>query len=289
MTAIGKTAIVGAGQVGTTLGLALRRADPAFGVTSVSLFDSDPDVAAESLALGAGDRVLASPDCVLGAATVVLAIPVSEILGWLGQFGRQLRPGTTLVDTGSAKVAVVEAMAQLVPAGVHAIGGHPLAGSEIPGPAGAAPEALRGATFVLCPCREDEEAMARGVSLAMACAARPLTMIASDHDRLAARTSHLPHLVASACAASLGVSVGERPLLRDLVGPGFRGVTRLAASDPRMVAEFASANRGPLEAALADFRAELDRLTRALAAGADSLEVELARGRQARSGLVEGP
>ncbi|MGC1184009.1 MAG: prephenate dehydrogenase [Candidatus Dormiibacterota bacterium] len=288
MTALGETAIVGAGQVGTTVGLALRQADPAFEVTSVSLYDSDPEVAAESLALGAGDRVLSSPEGVLAASTVVLAIPLGEILSWLGQFGHRLRPGTTLLDTGSAKVAVVEAMAQLVPEGVRAIGGHPLAGSEIPGPGGAAPGALRGATFALCPCREDAEAIARGVSLASACTARPVIMSASDHDRLVARTSHLPHLVASACAASLAVLAGEQPLLRDLVGSGFRSVSRLAASDPRMVAEFASANRGALEAALADFRVELERLTRALTAGPEALAAELARGRQVRAGLLEG-
>jgi prephenate dehydrogenase len=283
---LGEVTIVGAGQVGTTLGLALRWAVPAGGVTSVSLYDADSDVAAQSLALGAGDRVLPEPRSVLDAGTVVLAIPVTEILAWLDQFGGRLRPGTTLVDTGSAKVEVVEAMARLVPPSVHAIGGHPMAGNEVPGPAGAVADALQGAIFVLCPCRVDDEAIVRGTALATACGARVTVMAARVHDRLVAKTSHLPHFVASACAASAVVSVGDLPLLRDLAGPGFVSTTRLAASDAQMVAALATANRGNLEAALADFRSHLDRLTQALAEGPGALAMELARGSQGRAAVL---
>lgn len=286
MTALGDVAIVGAGQVGTTVGLALRQAGPEWGVASVSLYDSVPSAARESMALGAGERTLPTAQSVLDANTVVLAAPVSEILAWLERFGPELRPGTTLVDTGSAKGEVVDAMARLVPAGVHAIGGHPMAGNEVSGPAGAVPGALTGAVFVLTPCRDDDEAVERGAFLARACGARPLTLSAKEHDRLLAKISHLPHLLASACAASAAGDAGDLPLLRDLVGPGFRGFTRLADSDPHMVAAFAGANRIPLAEALEDFRAELDRLTTALAAGEGALEAELTRGRQGRAAVL---
>lgn len=283
MSAIGKVAIVGAGQVGTMVGAALLEGGRSEQVTSVVLYDADPEVAAVSVSFGGGDRVLSDPAGILEADAVVLAVPLTEILAWLEEFGPQLGEGVLLLDTGSAKTTVVAAMARFVPEGVHAIGGHPMAGSEASGPSAAIPGALQGATFVLSPCRSDEEAVARATALVDACGALPLLMEAADHDRLVARTSHLPHLVASALAA-LAAEFGEdRPLVQALVGTGYRSTTRLAASDSKMVAAFARANRSQLEEALREFRQEMDRLAVALAAEPGALETELGRGRVGRA------
>lgn len=283
MSAIGKVAIVGAGQVGTMVGAALLEGGRSEQVTSVVLYDADPEVAAVSVSLGGGDRVMSDPAGIQEADAVVLAVPLTEILAWLEEFGPQLGEGVLLLDTGSAKTTVVAAMARFVPEGVHAIGGHPMAGSEASGPSAAIPGALQGATFVLSPCRSDEVAVARATALVDACGALPLLMEAADHDRLVARTSHLPHLVASALAA-LAAEFGEDlPLVQALVGTGYRSTTRLAASDSNMVAAFARANRSQLEEALREFRQEMDRLAVALAAEPGALETELGRGRVGRA------
>ncbi|HEY6538180.1 MAG TPA: prephenate dehydrogenase, partial [Candidatus Dormibacteraeota bacterium] len=258
MTILGdRVAIVGAGQMGTALGRALR--DPGSGrpVPEVVLYDLDPGAAAASLALGAGDRVLDHAALVQEAQTVIVALPVAAILLWLEQFGGQLRPGTLLLDTGSAKVAVVEAMARLVPARVHAVGGHPIAGTEVPGAAGGAGSLLTDATFALTPVRPDPAALEGGLEVAAACRARGLVLSAQEHDRLVARTSHLPHLLASAAAAVAARADQDLDLVRALAGPGFASTTRLSASDPAMVAAFASSNRRQLEQALEEFRDEL--------------------------------
>jgi prephenate dehydrogenase len=76
---LGRVAIVGAGQIGTMLGTALRRSDEAAGVDEVGLFDAAPAVAEASLGRGAGHRILARERDVIHADTVVLALPVPEI------------------------------------------------------------------------------------------------------------------------------------------------------------------------------------------------------------------
>ncbi|MGC2192435.1 MAG: prephenate dehydrogenase [Candidatus Dormiibacterota bacterium] len=288
MSTIGDVAIVGAGQVGTMVGAALLEAGQKAGVGSVALYDADPEVALASIALGGGDRVLNDPSSVLTANTVVLAIPLTDILAWLEEFGPRVRQGALLLDTGSAKTAVVAAMARLVPAGVHAVGGHPMAGSEASGPQAAVPGALREAIFALSPCRTDQEAVVLATRLVSACGAQALVVGAEDHDRLVARSSHLPHLVASALAVVAADGGGDLPLARKLVGTGYRSSTRLAASDSKMVAAFASANRGQLEAALREFRQEMERLEVALAGGPGALEAALGRGRADRA-LLLGP
>jgi prephenate dehydrogenase len=63
---------------------------------------------------------------------------------------------------------------------------------------------LDGATFVLCPVRSDAVALQQGRSVAKAVGAKPLEMDADEHDRVIARTSHLPHLAACALATVAG-------------------------------------------------------------------------------------
>lgn len=244
----GTVSIVGTGQIGTMLGLALS----ASGAGPV-LFDSVQRTALESLARGAGSRVADSLDEALAADTVVLAMPVSEILRTLAAHRGDFREGSLVIDTGSAKAAVVEAMRAL-PAGVHAMGGHPLAGTERPGPDGADMAQLSGATFALCPVRDDPEALTRAQAFAASLGARSLVIDAVEHDRAIARTSGLPHLVAFAL---MRAALATRT---DLAAGGFRGAVRLARSDPRMVASFLSANSGEVRSALSELGAELAAL-----------------------------
>ncbi|MGH7641484.1 MAG: prephenate dehydrogenase [Candidatus Dormibacteria bacterium] len=288
MTRPRQVAIVGAGQVGTMVGAALLGAGPGAGIRSVALYDKEPGVAAASVALGGGELVLPGPDGVLGADTIVLAMPVTEILAWVQQFGPRLREGTLLLDTGSSKVAVVAEMARRVPPGVHAIGGHPLAGSEAAGPEAAVPGALRGAVFALCQSRLDPKAVALATELVTCLGSRPVVLSAAHHDLVVARTSHLPHLVASALAAVVAGIGGEPALSQALVGTGYRSTTRLAASNSQMVAAFAASNRAQLEVALHEFRQEMDRLEDALAAGPGALEEALASGRAGRALTLSG-
>ena len=250
----GSVAIVGAGQVGTMLGLALRAAGAS---REITIFDRDADVAARSVARGAAHRVAHRLE--LGADVVILALPVSAIVRLLDQSGVEVRPGALLIDTGSAKARIVGAMRAL-PTGVHAIGGHPLAGTERAGPDGADPGALRGAAFALCPVRDDPEALRRAGQLVAAVGARPVVIGADEHDRIVARTSALPHLLAFALARSAG-RAGD---ITSLAASGYRGATRLAHSDPAMVAAFLAANAAETRAAVAELRQALDDLVACL-------------------------
>ncbi|HXF56377.1 MAG TPA: prephenate dehydrogenase [Actinomycetota bacterium] len=284
-------AIVGAGQVGTALGLALRSkaSSKAFSkapapVAEVALFDREPAVARASLRRGAGDRVLRRLDEALEADTLVLAVPVPAVVELVAHLGPRLRPGSFLLDTGSTKGPVVRAMRRWVPADVHALGGHPMAGTEVAGPAGARADLLAGAPFALVPVREDPEALRRGRALARAVGARPVVVDARTHDRTVARTSHLPHLLAAALATvAEAASRGPGGSLRS---SGLDGAVRLAASDPAMVAGFLAANGPEVRRALAELRRALDRAAAAL----DRAAVALDRaGAPDPSGPSDGP
>jgi prephenate dehydrogenase len=284
----GRVAIVGAGQVGTMLGMAITAAGFGAGIDEVLLFDANPHVAEESLERGAGHRVSVSMDDVLSADTIILAVPVDEIVRWLQERGADIGEGSMVIDTGSAKRGVVEAMRQTVPGNAHAMGGHPVAGTERPGPAGADPGRLAGATFALCPVREDHVAASRGRALAEAAGAKPFLLDAAEHDRVIARTSHLPHLAACALATVAGaLAIGDGDAPRLLASTGFAGATRLAAGDPAMIASFLRANAPEVRAALDDLARELTLLGRALEASDPAvLEDKLAAGNAARRAVA---
>jgi prephenate dehydrogenase len=273
---VGRVLIVGTGQIGTALGMALRDAP---GVDAVDLCDLHPEVAKASLARGAGDRVVELEDPV-DADAVILAMPVPEIVRWVDERSPGVSPGTLVLDTGSVKRPVVESMRRAVPEAVHAVGGHPIAGTERPGPDGAAPDLLKGAAFVLSPARRDPDGLHRARAVALAAGAIPVEVEARVHDAVLARTSHAPHLVAAAVARSVGGAD------RRLAGPGLAGITRLAASDPAMVSALLNANADQVRAALAELRRELDRAEASLAEGRDAVERFLARARSDREAAV---
>jgi cyclohexadieny/prephenate dehydrogenase len=282
----GRVAIVGAGQVGTMLGMALTGAGPRAGVDEVLLHDADPAVAERSLERGSGHRMTASMDDVLSADTIVLALPVGEIVRWLETFASSLGTGSLVLDTGSAKGGVVDVMRRTVPVRAHAVGGHPVAGTERPGPGGADPTRLHGATFVLCPVGDDPSAMARATAVAAAAGTTPVTMDAAEHDRVIARTSHLPHLTACA-VATVAAGTGSENAVRLLASTGFAGATRLVAGDPGMIAAFLHANRDEVREALGALIQELGALGTALDDDDPAaLRTAFAAGRAAREAVA---
>ena len=268
--ALGRVAIVGAGQVGTMVGLALQ-ADPECGAAEVALFDREPAAAAASLQRGAGDRLLGGAAEALAADTLVLALPVPEVVWFLRTYGAGVSSGSLVLDTASAKGVVVATMRQCLAAGVHAMGGHPMAGTEGTGPAAARPELLHDAAFVLTPVRPDPVALARARAFVRALGAHPMEMDAGAHDATVARTSHLPHVAAFGLAAVAGRAAAEPWFLPGLAATGYRSATRLAASDPGMVASFLWANGAEVRAGLGELRDWLTRFEAGLAAGPERL------------------
>src|SRR5262249_51419034 len=134
------------------------------------------------------------------------------------------------------------------------VGSHPMFGSERAGLAAANAAWVQGAPFALTrPPSTAPEAWAAANAWVLALGAAPSEWTPEAHDAAVARVSHLPQLVAYALMTAAGDDA-----LR-LQGPGFRDMTRLAWSPPKMWAEIVQANREPLRAALAEARAFLDR------------------------------
>jgi len=107
-------------------------------------------------------------------------------------------------------------------------------------------------------------------------------MDATEHDRIFAAVSHLPHLLAFGLVASIASEAdGDRKM--EFAGAGFRDFTRIAASSPVMWRDVCLANRTALSLELLRYRDLLEQLQKAIDTGdAGFLEQTFAVASEAR-------
>lgn len=243
-----RVAIVGLGQIGGSIALALGRS----GNWIRTGFDARESTARRALAAGALDEVALSLEAACADAdAIVLAAPVDALPALVARAAACAKRGALLLDTGSARRGVTEALHAAAKRGVRACGGHPLAGSEGRGFAAAKAELFDGLPFVLLPVGAVPP---RARALVRDLGALPLVVAPHAHDAALARTSHLPYVIAGAL-----MRVGGAAAKRRLAGPGFASATRLAKSDPKMALAYVRANAGNVRDAWAELRREVER------------------------------
>ncbi|HET6313880.1 MAG TPA: prephenate dehydrogenase/arogenate dehydrogenase family protein [Chloroflexia bacterium] len=252
--------IHGLGLMGGSLGLALGgKCKRRIGIVR------RPETAELALQIGAVEA--ATLDLQAGASAadiVVLATPARRIVMDVEEAGRHMRPGSVLMDLGSTKGAVVEAMDRL-PGHVSAVGGHPMCGKEVGGLEHAEAALFHDKVFVLtATARTDEAALTLSHERVEAVGAHPVLMEPGQHDRAVAYVSHLPYLMAAALVRTEKEAAGCDPTLDRLAASGFRDTSRLAASEVPMMRDILLTNRHAIEEALASFEGQLDTVRRLL-------------------------
>ena len=269
--------------MGASLGRALRGK----GVRVVG-YNHSPANARTALERGAVDAVAATPEeAVAGATMVVLAAPVLANIGFADDIAGALAEGAVVTDMGSTKGEFCRRVAEAHP-GMCLVGSHPVAGSEKQGAGAARADLFVGRRCVVTPMPgTPEDAIRRVEALWHAVGAITLRMPPEDHDRLLARTSHLPHLVSAALAESIGRDRAQE--VGTFCGPGFCDTTRLAAGSVPMWRDILETNRAAIESELRAFKDALDALYRDIQSG-DSVSWTrfLERARAARAALLEG-
>jgi prephenate dehydrogenase len=200
--------VYGTGLMGCSFALALRRKLP-----KIRIFGVDsPEILARARRLGAVEAAEAGP-----ADLTVVATPVGTILTLLDKLPKR----GLIVDLGSTKVDVCNKAQDL---GLPFIGGHPMTGSERSGPEAASADLFKGAPFFLCPISSTPaDAIPKLTPVLEGAGAHPIVINPQQHDRLVAQLSHLPQIVSTLLADQTGEN-------KDMAGPGWKSVTRLAAS-----------------------------------------------------------
>ncbi len=283
--------IAGVGLIGGSLAAALKTRGAVGEIVGIGRTRENLRIAKQR---GLIDRIATDPgEAVRDADMLVIATPVQTIAPLVAALARSLPARAVITDAGSVKAPVVAAVERTL--GNRAgrfCGAHPIAGTEHAGAAAARVDLLVGARCILTPSPRTAAATRRHVrALWEAAGMRVEEMSPALHDRMLARVSHLPHVVAYALVNA--VADGERDHGRRLLGyagGGFGDGTRVAASSPEMWRDICIANRDEVLHAIDDFLPALTRLRDAIEIGdRESLEAELARAQAVRRRLAATP
>jgi len=248
----GTVRIIGAGLLGTSIGLALAKHN-----VDVVIEDSSP--ANQSLAIdyGAGRRPASNDTPSLIVVCVPPDVTANVILAELASF-----PEATVTDVASVKFEILQQLERSGENLTNYVGSHPMAGRERGGAIAGRADLFVGRPWVIAAHANSERtSISKVEALALELGAAPMATTPAEHDRAVALVSHVPQLVSSLLAARL---VGAAPEDVALAGQGLRDTTRIAASDPKLWLQILDSNAQEVSDVLKAFALDLDQVIDAL-------------------------
>ena len=234
--------IVGAGLIGTSIGLALAAKNVPVEMVDV---DSGNQGLAQDLT---GAVELSEPEL------IILATPLRALSQVINE-QYALNPNSTFMDVCSVKVEPLEKVkASKLPLRQF-VGTHPMAGREVGGAESARADLFLSRSWIVTPDSQTEPAATAKVkALIQLLGASCVELDAASHDAAVARVSHLPQIAATLLAGSLH---GVAPEWLDLAGAGLRDTTRIAASDENLWKEIINSNSKEIKGLLTTLHNEL--------------------------------
>ncbi len=240
-------------------------------------------VAEQALADGAIDAI-AGEALYREADLVLIGLYPQATVDWLRENMGQLKKGCVIVDMVGVKQFMVEHLEQAaIDAGVHFVGGHPMAGREFSGLDYALSTLFDGASMIFVPTKSSTEAvvaqleaffMSLGFGQTVRCTA-------AQHDKMIAFTSQLAHVVSSAYIKS-----PEADKHNGYSAGSYKDLTRVAKLNETMWSELFLCNAEPLAQEIDEIILHLDEYRRAIRAGDREMLTALLRdGRERKEKL----
>jgi len=283
-----RLALIGVGLIGSSIARAARAAGVVRSIAATARSGATRRRVAE---LGIADQVSeTNAAAVAGADLVIVCVPVGQCGAVAAEIGAHLKPGAIVSDVGSVKGSVIKDMSPHLPAGVHFVPAHPVAGTEHSGPDAGFAELFVNRWCILTPPEgADPQAVERLAAFWGALGANVETMSAEHHDLVLAITSHVPHLIAySIVGTADDLETVTRSEVMKFSAGGFRDFTRIAASDPTMWRDVFLHNKDAVLEMLGRFNEDVSALARAIRWGdGDALFNLFIRTRAIRRGIVE--
>ncbi len=276
--------IVGVGLLGASLGLALKQKTLAGKVRGVGRRQSSLDTALE---MGAIDEAhLDLTEAAIGADLIVICTPAAAVPHVLDVLRPLCGKSTVVTDVASTKAAICAHVRQAWAEPYRFIGSHPMAGSEKFGPEHAEADLYNGSVCLVEKLNgQAEDAHAAVLRLWEALGARVVLVEPEFHDAMVAKTSHVPHIVASALSQLIDNGSGEEA---PFIGTGFLDTTRVADGRPELWRDICLTNSEAIETKLREVIQLLEEASGAVARrDGPRLEEFFQKGRDARGRAVD--
>jgi len=225
-----KVSFVGIGLMNGSLSLDLQRLYSNVILEGISRKETTLD---RAVALGLIHQK-GTLDSIENADMVFVSVPVEAIAKLLPQILDKVGENTLVVDFGSTKTAICEAVATH-PKREQFLAAHPIAGTEFSGPDAAIPNLYDGKTMMLCEAtrtRPDLLQRAENFLKELNMVVRHMDPVA--HDRHIAYVSHLSHITSFMLGKTVLEKETDEQNIFDMAGSGFASTVRLAKSSPEM-------------------------------------------------------
>jgi len=258
-----KVTIIGVGLIGGSLARVLKSRGLAGSIHGAG---RSRETLEKAIRLGVIDHMgQGSADAAEHADLVVLATPVGTFEPIVREIAPRLKPGAILTDVGSVKGRLVRSLEGLLPAGVHFVPAHPIAGREQHGVEAASDGLFQGARCIVTPTeRTDRSALEQVSALWTAAGMQVVTMDPDRHDHIFAAVSHLPHAAAYAMVSTVAQYSEGSANYVSFSGAGFRDFTRIAASSPEMWRDICLLNGANIVEMIEHYQFSLNRIKKAI-------------------------
>ncbi|SFI81873.1 prephenate dehydrogenase [Bacillus sp. 71mf] len=280
-----KVVLIGTGLIGGSLALAIKREHNVI----ITGYDIQSEQVERAKRLNVIDEVGVNLQTICEEAhLIIFASPVEETTKLLKKFtSYQLREDVIVTDVGSTKGTIMKEAEMLLTNGVTFIGGHPMAGSHKTGVESAKAHLFENAYYILTPMRHVQtEKVEQLKDWLKGTRSHFLVLNTEEHDYVTGVVSHFPHLIAAGLVKQVEKHAGDNPLIHMLAAGGFKDITRIASSSPKMWSDIVKQNRFHLLQLLEEWITEMKQLQHTVAEGdAEVLHTYFAKAKEYRDSM----
>lgn len=264
--------LIGTGLIGGSLALAIKKEHDVT-ITGYDIFQEQVERAKE---LHVVDEIAVDLQHACEEAhLIVFASPVEEtkkLLHKLASF--RLRKDVIVTDVGSTKGTIMNEAEALFSKEISFIGGHPMAGSHKTGVESAKAHLFENAFYILTPMNHvPNEHVEELKDWLKGTGSHFLVLNTEEHDYVTGIVSHFPHLIAAGLVKQVEKHAGDNPLIHQLAAGGFKDITRIASSSPKMWSDIVKQNREHLMVLLKEWISEMEGLYDTVSTG-DAGEIQ---------------
>lgn len=244
--------IIGLGLMGGSLAKAVKR----YGISKkVYGFTNSEKNAKEIEELGLVDELVDLETLKKVSDVIILSIPVDAIISMFPNF-LDIGEKTTIIDMGSTKEYIVKNIPPKIRK--NFIAAHPMTGTEKNGPKAAIDNLYEGKTVVLCDLEDNANMhVNKAFKIFQEIGMRIVVMNSHEHDVNACYISHLPHLISFSLANTVMSHQNPKEIIA-LAAGGFKDMSRIAKSSPRMWGDIFKQNRENMLESIKSFEEQMN-------------------------------
>ena len=244
--------IIGLGLMGGSLAKAVKR----YGISKkVYGFTNSEKNKKEIEELGLVDDLVDLETLKKVSDVIILSIPVDAIISMFPNF-LDINEKTTIIDMGSTKEYIVKNIPPKIRK--NFIAAHPMTGTEKNGPKAAIDNLYEGKTVVLCDLEDNANMhVNKAFKIFQEIGMRIVVMNSHEHDVNACYISHLPHLISFGLANTVMSHQNPKEIIA-LAAGGFKDMSRIAKSSPRMWGDIFKQNRENMLESIKSFEDQMN-------------------------------